>query len=88
MPTLDDKEIRWVASKMAAKLLVQGSDDNQRARLKQAVRDWLPDCDEFEHRRVADAVALAFRSLASLVDDRLMRLVNKGEATPRERPTP
>lgn len=86
MPTLTDQEIRWVASKMAAKMLTQAADASQRERLKRAVADWAPDVDEFERRRLADLVARSFLGLANLVDDRLLRLITKGEATPRERP--
>jgi hypothetical protein len=86
MATLTDGEIRWVASQMAARMLTNAAEENQRTRLKQAVRDWAPDVDEFERRRVADAVASAFKGLANLLDDRLLRLINKGEATPRGRP--
>jgi hypothetical protein len=82
MATATDEEIRWLASQMASQLLVRAGDPTPErlGALRLALADWMPGADEFELRRVADAVAISFRRFARLLDDRLERLEDKGQA--------
>lgn len=81
--TVSDEELRWVISRMVAKMLTTAGDPEQRDRLKRAVRDWFPNqdkVDEFELRRLTEAVAAGFHGMANLVDERLARLLASGKA--------
>lgn len=83
MPARSDEELRGLVSEMTMRLLVNAADAGQQERLKRAIRDWYPDTstvDEFELRRVTEAVREGFRGMANLVDERLERLVESGRA--------
>ena len=79
---LTDEQVRHLISQMAAKTLTRMGDPERRDALKTAVKDWLPDADEFEVRRVTDLVATGFHGMANLIDERLRRLVINGKAVP------
>ena len=83
MSTKRDEELRYLISVLSARLLTNAAAPNRRDALKRAVRDWFPDhddVDEFELRRITEAVAAGFSGMANLIEERLWRLVEAGRA--------
>jgi len=69
-----------ISSLMAARALTRSADRETRGQLTNALKSWLPEVDALTLRELADGVAADFKTVANAVDDRLLRLVDKGDA--------
>ena len=82
MATLTDPQIRALYSDIGAHLLARAGDptDDRTQVLRQVIKDYTPELDEFELRRVVECVASGLRQLATLVEERKDRLMDDGRA--------
>ena len=84
MARLNDEQIRALYSDIAAALLGRAGDpEAERSTvLRQVIKDYAPDVDEFELRRLVKNVATGLRQLATLIEDRRDRMMDAGTAAP------
>jgi phosphoenolpyruvate carboxylase len=82
MAELTDPQIRALYSDIGAHLLARAGDPTEERTqvLRQVIKDYLPEVDEFELRRVVEHVATGLRQLATCVEDRRDRLMDDGRA--------
>ena len=79
---LTDDQVRHLVSDIAVQMLARAVEDipERRDALKHALSAWLPDADEFDLREVLPRVQTGLLAMATLVEERLDRLVKKGGA--------
>jgi hypothetical protein len=82
MAQLSDPQMRALYMDIGAQLLGRAGDPTSERTdvLRQIVKDYVPDADEFELRRLVGGVATGLRQLASLVEDRRDRMMDDGRA--------
>ena len=82
MAQLTDEQVRALYSDVAAQLLARCGDPTaERSNtLRQVIRDYVPDADEFEIRRLVIHVATGLRQLSTLIEERRDRLMDQGRA--------
>jgi hypothetical protein len=82
MAKLTDEQIRALYSDIGAHLLGRAGDPTaeRSAVLRQVIKDYVPDADEFEQRRLVVHVATGLRQLATLIEDRRDKLMDSGRA--------
>jgi hypothetical protein len=79
---LTDEQVRALYSDIGAALLARCGDPTaERSQtLRQVIRDYVPNADEFELRRLVIHVASGLRQLATLIEDRRDKLMDQGRA--------
>lgn len=82
MASLSDEQIRALYSDIGAHLLGRCGDPTaERSNvLRQVIKDYVPEADEFEIRRLVIHVATGLRQLATLIEDRRDKLMDQGRA--------
>lgn len=82
MAQLSDAQVRALYSDIGAQLLGRAGDPTaERSQvLRQVIKDYVPDADEFEVRRLVIHVATGLRQLATLIEDRRDKLMDQGKA--------
>lgn len=75
-----NEQMAAISSLMAARALTRAADPETRGQLTNALKSWLPDLDALTLRELGSGVAADFLQLANAVDDRLLRLVDRGAA--------
>lgn len=82
MAKLSDEQIRALYSDIGAHLLGRCGDPTaeRSSVLRQVIKDYAPDVDEFELRRLVIHVATGLRQLATLIEERRDRMMDEGRA--------
>lgn len=82
MAHLSEPQVRALYSDIAAQLLGRAGDPTaERSQvLRQVIKDYVPEADEFEVRRLVLHVATGLRQLATLVEDRRDKMMDDGRA--------
>jgi hypothetical protein len=87
MARLTDEQVRHLTSDLIAQALTRMADDTPERSLvlKDALKAWVPEADEFDLREILPRVQVGLRGMATLVEERRERLVSTGKAAPYAR---